>query len=856
MNRNINFIIIMLMISTLVFSFSTDNVEGAEGEVTLVNWDEGPVTAINGTFGKFTLKNTIRTDVDIDNSYTYSDFFQLRHYTTDEVSNEIINEAYLNLTQNYEYISEITLYTRFNFKDEVGLNSRHFHNYIYFANDSGNFFCIKVDGCYEYKDYPEPKVKTFKLYIDGDGAEQELLDIEEYHPTSDNWDTDTDIQYKIVISHVTSNLMNVSIYNLTGEYLNGLQVATLQAYDWKSFSQIKLVGNGFYADTGGSYLDTFIDDIIISTTGTTADEGSDEDEIQDYIERDAYRCTSLDRTSIVPFRFDQYEDRYLDIGFYGIVADYRVKAVELYVATEQLSIISNTLSDYDLMINGIPAGSPDYFIKVSNDMYKIRWMTGVSLNNENPIFQFKSSESHSQSGYSIDDGTYTTLNYNWYLPFVEYDYTPSLFGTGIHNTDALYGNEIVNNAIDFIYMRNGAPVNAMMCFYYDEITPITPSDRNDYIDTDKLTYSDTDENINIFGTNSDLSGTTLHIYNTDTDAEMTFYGLPYVVNVIDFNYNVKLLLAGNYNTTLERGGLVVANADFTITNNITDYWMATEPNPSDDMDNVILHYMFNHSNTSADVKIVLSSSQYLTDTYAYIEQWYKPSVILDNDYHDITNIVINQEGLYYFIMAVETQVGENTYWTPVNVYEHVVKEKQYENSIDILTPEITLNTDGYGYASVEYIHNHLGSENIFLYLNGIETVSVKDYSFGIHTFKVSKAGYYNVSLVFIEDDGDIVTLDYGLFEAIGEGVIPDDIKPIQLIPTEYYPYVIMIIIGLFAVMPMGIMATLGTASIFLEPVFISLGVALCIMLGLLELWFVLFIIFIITATIVGWLIWR
>jgi len=57
-------------------------------------------------------------------------------------------------------------------------------------------------------------------------------------------------------------------------------------------------------------------------------------------------------------------------------------------------------------------------------------------------------------------------------------------------------------------------------------------------------------------------------------------------------------------------------------------------------------------------------------------------------------------------------------------------------------------------------------------------------------------------------------------------------------------------------MPLGIMAKTGAGSIFLEPIFIVLGVAICIMLGLIEKWFVLFIIFAVVATIVGWLIWR
>jgi len=722
----------MLMVSTLVFSFSTDNVEGATGPVTLVNWDSDATGTFSGAVDLVTLHRMSGVGITctIVNTVVESDpnsFYVLSG----------AGSSWINLTNGYNYISSISIALR------IYLNANNDNSiYLRFYNNSNIVLILKFFG---------HDSNHVLQYYGTDSLYHDIIIVPETI-NKDVW---------LNISHLTSNQLN---YNVTGDLTANVDGTSAFASEWTSFDSI------FVSSGAGTDSKLWLDDIIISTTGTGADEGSDEDEIQDYIERDAYKCTGLDRKSIYPFRFDQYEDRYLDIGFFGIVADYRVKAVELYVAEEQILHISNTLTDYDLMINGIPAGSPDYFVKVSYDMYKIRWMTEVTLNNENPIFQFKSSKSHSQSGYSIDDGAYTTLTYNWYLPFLEYDYTPSLFGTGIHNNDALYGNEIVNNPVDFIYVKNGPPVNAIMCFYYDSIVPITPSTRNDYIDTDKAVYSDTDENINIFGTNSDLSGTTLHIYNTDTTDEMTYHGLPYVVSVVDFNYNVKLLLSGNYNTTLERGGLVVADADFTITSNITDYWMATEPNPSDDMDSITLHYMFNHSNASADAKIVLSSSQYLTDTYAYIEQWYKPSVVLDNSYHDITNIVINQEGLYYFIMAVETQVGANIYWTPVNVYEHVVKEKEYENSINILTKEITLGSDGFGFANVQYTHNHLGSNNIYLYLNGIETVSLKDYSFGTHTFKVSKAGYYNVSLVFIEDDGDIVSLDYGLFEAIGKGV--------------------------------------------------------------------------------------
>ena len=829
-------IIAFLFISTLVFSFNTDNVEGATGDVTLVDWDDGVVGETSGTFGQVTLENTLRTDIDIDNSYTYSDNFQLLHHTADSDAD---NEGYINLTQSYDYMSEIVLYVRFN---GLIIDSVYNHNYLHFMNDSGTFFTLKSS--------ISSVVTTFKLYIVADAGETLLWDIETDHPVSADWDTDTDIKYKIVITHITSNLMNFSIYNMDNGYLNGFEDATLLAFTWESFDSLRLAG-GAHNGVSGIWLNSYYDDIIISTTGGSEDAGNDEDEIQGYTDDETFRCTSMDREGIFPFRFDQLEQKYLEIGFQSVTASYRIKAVDLYVADEQLSLISDELTEYDLKINGVPVGNPDYFIPVGNDMYKIRWMVSVELFEETPIFEFKSNSFYSQSGYSILNGIYTTLYYNWYLPFTTDNVN---IRTGIHNYASLWGNQVVDHYAFFNIANDGVVYDAIMCYYYDDVQPIEVVDRVDYIDTDKATYLDTNENINIFGTSSNLVGTTLHVYDTDTDEEVTYYGLPYVVDKIDFDYNGKLLLAGNYNATLERGGLIVASADFEILTNTTDYWMSTQPNPSDDADAVTLYYLFNHSNASADAKIVLSYSQYLTDTYAYMETWYKPTVIIGETISTIDNIVIDQEGLYYFIMAVETQVGENTYWTAVNVYEHVTKTKEYENKIDILTPEVDIGDTGFAYATVQYTHNHLGCENIFLYLNGIETVSLKDNSMGTYSFKITKAGYYNVSLVFIEDDGDIVVLDTGKFEATYLGEIPV-IPTTPLVPTEYNTYIIMLIIGIFAIIPISFMAKFGVASIFVEPVFISLGIAVCIMLGLIELWLVLFIIFIITATIVGWLIW-
>ena len=748
---NVSLVFLTLLFS-MIISFPVEY--AATGDVTLVNWDEGPVTATSGTFGKFTLENTIRTDVDIDNSYTYSDFFQLRHHTTDEVPGGV-NEAYLNLTQNYEYISEITLYTRFNFKAEVGSYSRHFHNYIYFANDSGNFFYIRVYGYHKWN----PQAGAFKLYIDGDGAEQELLDIEEYHPTIDNWHTDTDIQYKIVISHVTSNLMNVSIYNLTGEYLNGLQVATLQAYDWESFSQIKLVGENDIVYAYGDYLDTFIDDIIISTTGTTADEEGTQEKPVGY-ETDEPTCGILGYTpiteksfqvfnlfGIIPIWYADAPIPYLDVE-YPYYVDRTIKYVDLYVVGDQYNLVSSDLNSYSLYINGINCGYADAWISTGGGNYLLRWTGAVDLTDEKPLFEFKSTESFVDANYG---------EYYWYPAIMVGDCG---LKTGLYHNINLWGNNEFNGIL-FKYITGGVeyPASVYMKYSYYEDAPLPSYDESTYKDTittDKSIYYSNQEPIYIDGTVDD-TGASVHIYNTDTDIEIIDYGFPQTVYTSDFHYVLHLNALGNYNATVERGGVITNDTYFEVLTTESNYSIHTFPCPSTIEQTVRINYTFNDPD-GYDGRIVVSTTPYYNSSDV-LDFWLISSSASEKH---IYYGAFSTEGSYYFLMLRYNTVSGGYQF--VSSWPHTVETEGYKTNIITFkyNPLILANTHT---QTIYYEHSHMGSNNIWLKVDSNYVKCLKGSSSGEYNYNVITAKVYNVSIVLKDIENGDTVLTWKLFTA-------------------------------------------------------------------------------------------
>lgn len=238
------FLFLILMLNFLIFIPT-----GESSVISLVDWDEGPVGATSGTFDSMMLTNTIRTDIDIDNSYIFSSPFQLLHYTGDSDAD---NEGYINLTTDYDYMNSITFYLKISVDVGNPINADQL-NYFYFLNNSGELFHFKTRAFTD---------SYTRIYLIGDSGEQLLFNFI------------SGVNYKMVITHVSSNLLNFSLYNVTGgDLVAYIEDGTLQASTWTSFNSIKFIGDSYNTPNGES-VSTYIDDIIINIADETVEEGT------------------------------------------------------------------------------------------------------------------------------------------------------------------------------------------------------------------------------------------------------------------------------------------------------------------------------------------------------------------------------------------------------------------------------------------------------------------------------------------------------------------------------------------------------------------------------------------------------
>lgn len=233
-----------------IFNLTFVDVAGAYSTRTLTTWETFNFGANSGSNSYMSWERKSGTDFNIvDNTVegitTYSNPKSLHmHYSTGG------DDGYINLTQNYVYISYITFY----FYIASGVNG---------ANDNLRFIDSNGDFVLEIKIYYDG-VNYLARYIDVGNVTQTFATL-----------TGGGL-HKVTITHSTGNTMNYSIWNGTGVFKGGKDGSTMISSDWENYDYI-------YMYNGGQESLFYLDDIIIAYGDTLpAEEGEGEEGYQSF----------------------------------------------------------------------------------------------------------------------------------------------------------------------------------------------------------------------------------------------------------------------------------------------------------------------------------------------------------------------------------------------------------------------------------------------------------------------------------------------------------------------------------------------------------------------------------------------
>ena len=211
------------------------------GDVVLTNWDDEDVGNSSGTSGKIQFTNTNGASywkVASNWSKTGSNSFLI-----DAIGGTSTPEGWWNLTESYDYMSEISLW--FNFSTISAAGSEY---YIYFKNSTGTtVLSFYIDA-----------IAEDIFYFINDSAAVELES-----------GINGDIR-RLVVTHNTGNQMTYKLYNNAGGLVVSKTGYTTGNNTWVNFSSIFF---DYTAEMAGQ-ITMYLDDLNI-TAGTSTGYGSD-----------------------------------------------------------------------------------------------------------------------------------------------------------------------------------------------------------------------------------------------------------------------------------------------------------------------------------------------------------------------------------------------------------------------------------------------------------------------------------------------------------------------------------------------------------------------------------------------------
>lgn len=575
--------------------------------------------------------------------------------------------------------------------------------------------------------------------------------------------------YEISVHMNSSTVGWLTVYNVTDSYLSLSETVAFSS----SFSDLAYAN--FTGSSTGTHTYLYLDDLEINTFTQSSQYGNLE----------AYPSIgSIDRYNYLDIDYQCIEKKY------DIAIDTTIKGVDLQVGTTQYNDDHN-LNNYQLYVNGVYCGGPDYFFPNDVSGYTLRWIFDLTLVNEKPVFEF------------FHNALVVATNF-WYL----YDgYPNSMLDLDIPYPDNLIQYKWGNIFPDGVYSNNYF-INydlAMKFYYVNLIIPEGEIGFNDSIVLiDDNGYYPSNETYRFSCYASTLIPQT-YFYAYLENVSLNVQDYPFLMFNSHEYFQFTPTELGNYSFTIRRNNVNVTYFNMTVTQGERGY-LYTYPNPS--KANELYTIAYAYYDTEGDNGLISISLN--------------PTSIINT-----TPIFANSSGTF-------TSVGiANIYY--ISLYTLIGNEyalsKQHIHFVDIATyglPELDIAHDTLivGETQVFSVIQEL-FEHTTLKLNG---VIIASNIHGENVFQLSYVmeygGLYNASLHDMYSD---ILLDYELFTVTGESYEP----PVFGIEADTFKIIeglIIVILLMFIPFGLSIMgANVGTTIYLL---FLFIGCVIATLLGL------------------------
>lgn len=416
-------IIIIFSILMLIFTFFVSPVQSASGIVTLADWDDVASGLSHGTSGLIEFDEVTGASFQTINT----------NYVSSPNSFKVgfagaATLGYWNLTGNFSYIGQINLSAYY---EMLGGFS---DLYIEFINNGTTVIKLNIDH--------DEKIYYYKV-----GVGYTLI-----------YDGAVNTRYYIVVTHITTNQFNYSVYNASFDLVGSDEGSGNSAGDYTTFDSVYFNSN---TETGTLYFDNLIISTTVVGEGGYADlsgynsicsggEGSYSAPYWQIIHKNIFGWT----TSIDTF-FPQYLEHEFPFYWTGTI-----NAVDIPISNEQYNYVSGNVADYYMYINGVPFGNPIAIIPSGSGEYLLRWYStaGITLINEKPLFSVKC------------DQTYTVGGETYYWYGIGITYSP-IGDTKGHNTLSYF--------MDTFHNGNNLNAEISMCYYFTGTSELTSDPYND-----------------------------------------------------------------------------------------------------------------------------------------------------------------------------------------------------------------------------------------------------------------------------------------------------------------------------------------------------------------------------------------
>lgn len=529
---------------------------------------------------------------------------------------------------------------------------------------------------------------------------------------------------------------------------------------------------------------------------------------------------------------------YKDVEFkYQIATTINATGFDLLVG-QQMHTYDSDLSNYDLYINGNALGNPDEW-KQYSDKYVLRWIfdSDLEIVNSEILFEVWHDQLISGTTYwnigvscgynDLDGDGIATLRYSNTYPNGAFD------GTWLSKDVAyqLYYNVIqfVEDDVDVTYNSISATNTT---YYVGESVSLTYT-----LKSSEMVYDNY-----------------VRIWNDDTSTEITLgtmQGFPYLCTHQVETIGFVPFTSANYTAHLYINGADTCNVSFFVDEQINaNMSVFTYPNPSTSGQKIWVYYNYDHP-TGKDGAIFLCNSPNL-NTYESV------NYLSDGD-SGFWTTTFNSVGIYYFIMAVDTN-GNGTYGIVNNgVHAHYVRSEYGDNYFTLGGYNIRLNEDG---RITQFVNGecNMVSGNCYIYDNNelVKTITESpfSYSYDVHT-----SGLHTVEMRLITNTTIVLyTQNYTITSFTGV----EDIEQVEdtgyairdWIYTNYgdigiFLTGVLIILG-FMLIPFALVlyanvkfnknVSLGDIHWSIYLIFAIVGVAVTVILHIADLWLILLIV--------------